>query len=173
MLYTIWTSPFPFILSSSSRLASVDTIWKWRRLKRLHCGPWQGLSSDSMQIKSVLCAFSCWGNAPIQSHGAGGQPSFWFLIRDRGLSGVRAGGSGGLSLSSRYAWVAETGSKSRRQELLALARVCAQNWPDVWLIIHDVRRRVTVLPMMTLGWRWQHFSPRPCNHPCCAQSGAL
>ena len=97
MLYTIWTSPFPFILSSSSRLASVDTIWKWRRLKRLHCGPWQGLSSDSMQIKSVLCAFSCWGNAPIQSHGAGGQPSFWFLIRDRGLSGVRAGGSGGLS----------------------------------------------------------------------------
>ena len=88
---------FPFILSSSSWLASVDTIWKWRRLKRLHCGPWQGLSSDSMQIKSVLCAFSCWGNAPIQSHGAGGQPSFWFLIRDRGLWGVRAGGSGGLS----------------------------------------------------------------------------
>ena len=90
------------------------------------------------------------------------------------------GGSRGLEqavwegyLSLRYAWVAETGSKSRRQELWALAQVCAQNWRDVWLIIHDVRRRVTVLPMMTLRWRWQHFSPRPCNHPCCAQSGAL
>ena len=32
----------------------------------------RALSSDWMQIKSVLCAFSCWGNAAIEEEGDAG-----------------------------------------------------------------------------------------------------